>query len=56
MELSFALVYPDKSGANVVRQVARVHSQRQGPDDRKTLEEIRLQIGDCLSIAIHHLK
>jgi hypothetical protein len=51
-EIAFALVYPDKNGINVLRPVVKVASHMEGPDDRKTVEAIRLQPGDYLAVNI----
>eukprot|EP00955_Chlamydomonas_euryale_P023123 243841-Chlamydomonas_euryale.AAC.1 len=50
--LSFAFVYPDRTGRNVLRQVGLVHSTRPGNDDEKTLKALSFQIGDFLDVAI----
>lgn len=50
--LSFAFVYPDKRGRNVMRQVGLVHSTRPGEDDNKTLKALNFQTGDFLDVAI----
>mmetsp|Transcript_35996 Transcript_35996/g.90920 ORF Transcript_35996/g.90920 Transcript_35996/m.90920 type:complete len:174 (-) Transcript_35996:252-773(-) len=50
--LSFAFVYPDRSGRNVMRQVGMVHSSRVSDDDARTLKSLRFQTGDYLDVAI----
>eukprot|EP00887_Chlorella_sp_A99_P006996 scaffold2.g6996.t1 len=50
--LSFAFVYPDRRGRNVMRQVGQVHSTRFGEDDAKTLKQLSFQTGDFLDVAI----
>mmetsp|Transcript_6379 Transcript_6379/g.14166 ORF Transcript_6379/g.14166 Transcript_6379/m.14166 type:complete len:192 (-) Transcript_6379:895-1470(-) len=50
--LSFAFVYPDRRGRNVMRQVGLVHSTRLGDDDHKTLKSLSFQTGDFLDVAI----
>lgn len=50
--LEFALVYPDKKGRNVMRQVGVTNSTRPGPDDLKTLKSIQFQTGDYMDVAI----
>ncbi|KDD74001.1 Sin3 associated polypeptide p18 [Helicosporidium sp. ATCC 50920] len=50
--LSFALVYPDRQGENVMREIGQVHGSRRGPDDHKTLRGVNFQIGDYLDVAI----
>ncbi|MEW5305799.1 MAG: hypothetical protein WDW36_008317 [Sanguina aurantia] len=51
--LSFAFVYPDKRGHNVMRQVGRVHATRSDADDEKTLRQLNFQTGDYLDVAIY---
>lgn len=51
--LSFALVYPDRAGRNVMRQVGVVHSSRPGADDDAALRALKFQTGDLLSVAIY---
>ncbi|XP_043721551.1 histone deacetylase complex subunit SAP18-like [Telopea speciosissima] len=53
-KLSFAFVYPDKNGRNVVRPVGMTHSygNGRGQDDSKTLADLSFQIGDYLDVAI----
>ncbi|CAD7699811.1 unnamed protein product [Ostreobium quekettii] len=51
-KLSFAFVYPDRKGRNVMRQVGVTHSSRAGEDDNKTLKALNFQTGDFLDIAI----
>ncbi|KAI4377712.1 hypothetical protein MLD38_015297 [Melastoma candidum] len=53
-KLSFAFVYPDKTGRFVVREVGRTFSYGNGRrlDDAKTLAELSFQIGDYLDVAI----
>jgi len=51
--LSFAFVYPDKRGKNVVRQVGMTYSNRKSEDDRKTLHDLRFETGDFLDVAIY---
>ncbi|XP_042483905.1 histone deacetylase complex subunit SAP18 [Macadamia integrifolia] len=53
-KLSFAFVYPDKNGRNVVKPVGMTHSYGNGrrQDDSKTLAELFFQIGDYLDVAI----
>lgn len=52
--LSFAFIYPDRKGRNVMRQVGVTQSSpRQGlADDNKTLDELSFQTGDLLDVAI----
>lgn len=51
--LAFALVYPDRRGKNVMRQVGIVHNRLPGPDDNKTLKSLNFQTGDFLDVAIY---
>ncbi|KAJ4953852.1 hypothetical protein NE237_030684 [Protea cynaroides] len=53
-KLSFAFVYPDKNGRNVVRAVGMTQSYGNGrwQDDSKTLADLGFQIGDYLDVAI----
>mmetsp|Transcript_23946 Transcript_23946/g.26581 ORF Transcript_23946/g.26581 Transcript_23946/m.26581 type:complete len:132 (+) Transcript_23946:2-397(+) len=51
--LSFAFVYPDKTGRNVVRQVGETYSNRRSKDDRLTLGSLKFETGDFLDVAIH---
>jgi histone deacetylase complex subunit SAP18 len=51
-KLSFALIYPDKKGRNVMRTVGIVHSSREGEDDRKSLRSLNFQTGDFLDVGI----
>ncbi len=48
-KLSFAFVYPDVRGKNVMREVGQVWSSRKGDDDTKTLEQLRFEIGMFVS-------
>ncbi|GAQ83399.1 histone deacetylase complex subunit SAP18 [Klebsormidium nitens] len=50
--LSFAFVYPDRRGKNVLREVGRTLSLRQGEDDEKTLAGLGFQTGDFLDVAV----
>ncbi|CAM9359185.1 unnamed protein product, partial [Choristocarpus tenellus] len=50
--LSFAFVYPDSQGRNAVKEVASVGSARSGPDDNRTLRDLKFQTGDYLDLAI----
>lgn len=50
--LSFAFVYPDRRGKNVMKQVGLVHATRLSDDDNKTLHFLQFQTGDYLSVAI----
>ncbi|XP_038683110.1 histone deacetylase complex subunit SAP18-like isoform X1 [Tripterygium wilfordii] len=54
IRLSFALVYPDKNGRFVVREVGKTFSFGSGRrlDDTKALAELDFQIGDYLDVAI----
>ncbi|KAL3678698.1 hypothetical protein R1sor_021654 [Riccia sorocarpa] len=53
--LSFAFVYPDRRGRNVIRNVGMTHSNgnsRRGGDDGRSLAELSFQTGDFLDVAI----
>eukprot|EP00898_Chlorokybus_atmophyticus_P001037 jgi/Chlat1/1934/Chrsp153S02242 len=51
--LSFAFVYPDRRGRNVIRQVGYTSSiPRRGEDDNKMLQQLNFQTGDFLDVAI----
>jgi len=52
-KLSFAFVYPDRTGKNVVKPVGSTFTQRSGPDDRKTLHELKFESGDFLDVAMY---
>jgi len=51
--MSFAFIYPDRNGRNVMRQVGMVHSSRSSEDDLRTLRSLRFQTGDFLDVAIY---
>ncbi|KAG2428461.1 hypothetical protein HXX76_011580 [Chlamydomonas incerta] len=51
--MSFAFVYPDRKGRNVMRQVGVVHATRPGEDDIKTLRGLNFQTGDYLDVSIY---
>merc|ERR1712138_13252 len=50
--ISFALVYPDKRGEPVVRQIGRVMSSKRTDDDAKALRDHGFQVGDFLDVAV----
>ena len=53
--LSFALVYPDRTGKHVLRQVGQVVYGGEGEEDeagRRTLRELKLEIGDYIDVAV----
>eukprot|EP00245_Coleochaete_scutata_P009818 TRINITY_DN3327_c0_g1_i1.p1 TRINITY_DN3327_c0_g1~~TRINITY_DN3327_c0_g1_i1.p1 ORF type:complete len:160 (-),score=20.20 TRINITY_DN3327_c0_g1_i1:36-470(-) len=51
--LSFAFVYPDRRGRNVMRVVGKTTSGNpRGTDDSKSLAELMFQTGDFLDVAI----
>eukprot|EP00250_Pteridium_aquilinum_P009589 c18775_g1_i1 orf=60-626(-) len=56
--LSFALVYPDRRGRNIVRTVGTTSANgvRRGGDDHRTLSDISFQTGDFLDVAIVQLR
>eukprot|EP00271_Cylindrocystis_brebissonii_P002499 TRINITY_DN1315_c0_g1_i2.p2 TRINITY_DN1315_c0_g1~~TRINITY_DN1315_c0_g1_i2.p2 ORF type:complete len:162 (-),score=45.94 TRINITY_DN1315_c0_g1_i2:929-1414(-) len=52
--LSFAFIYPNRRGRNVIRKVGSTFSGgRKTPDDTKSLEELSFQTGDFLDVAIY---
>lgn len=58
-ELSFAFVYPDRTGTMVVKHVATISTssaeqQRGGRnrEDEKTLKDLKFEAGDHLSVAL----
>ena len=53
--IAFALVYPDKTGRHVLKEIGQV-SGRKGPQDadgEKSLASLRFETGDYMDIAIH---
>jgi len=44
--LSFAFVYPDTTGKNVVRQVGTTYSSKRTLEDKRTLQSMRFETGD----------
>ncbi|GJP39644.1 hypothetical protein CLOM_g23992 [Closterium sp. NIES-68] len=52
--LSFAFVYPNRQGRNVMKQAGITNSmtRRPTPDDNRTLQELGFQTGDFLDVAI----
>ena len=50
--ISFAIVYPDKRGVLVVKEVGSTHALRRGPYDEKNLTELHFQAGDFMDVAI----
>ncbi|KAI4356856.1 hypothetical protein L6164_000843 [Bauhinia variegata] len=51
-KLSFALVYPDKHGRFLVREVGKTLSYGTGKSDDLALAQLDFQIGDYLDVAI----
>lgn len=52
-KLSYALVYPDvRSQVYRMRDIGATISGQKGPDDLKTLGQVRLTVGDYMDIAI----
>eukprot|EP01086_Lenisia_limosa_P006271 TRINITY_DN24987_c0_g1_i1.p1 TRINITY_DN24987_c0_g1~~TRINITY_DN24987_c0_g1_i1.p1 ORF type:complete len:126 (+),score=26.78 TRINITY_DN24987_c0_g1_i1:34-411(+) len=51
--VSIALVYPDKTSKFTMREVGRIYCCKSGPDDKKTLQDLQLQPGDYLDVAIY---
>lgn len=54
-ELSFAIVYPDRQGTNVLKEVGRVRNRDIRPlaTELKTLQSLRFQTGDYLDVAVY---
>lgn len=50
--LSFSLVYPDRYGRYVIRQVGVVHALKPSEDDLKTLKGLKFQTGDFMDVAL----
>eukprot|EP00823_Brevimastigomonas_motovehiculus_P009395 TRINITY_DN9058_c0_g1_i1.p1 TRINITY_DN9058_c0_g1~~TRINITY_DN9058_c0_g1_i1.p1 ORF type:complete len:138 (+),score=9.89 TRINITY_DN9058_c0_g1_i1:36-416(+) len=51
-KFSFAFVYPDKRGKNVLKTVGYTFSNRTSPDDNRTLASLKFETGDFLDVAI----
>ena len=51
-QLSFAIVYPDKRGTLVLKEVGIIHSLRKGEHDDKNLAGLHFQTGDFLDVAV----
>eukprot|EP00933_Yihiella_yeosuensis_P015652 TRINITY_DN13587_c0_g2_i1.p1 TRINITY_DN13587_c0_g2~~TRINITY_DN13587_c0_g2_i1.p1 ORF type:complete len:193 (+),score=40.70 TRINITY_DN13587_c0_g2_i1:77-655(+) len=51
--LSFRLVYPDKTGKNVMTDLGAVTAMRRGPDDDRPLSSSKFQTGDLVDLAIY---
>jgi len=54
--VKYSFVYPDKRGRNVMKEVGSVDSQREGRDDRKTLDALHFQIGDFVAAEVMERK
>jgi len=55
--LSFSIIYPDKTGRFVMKEVGEcLATPRKGldRDDNKTLDELHFEIGDFIDVAILH--
>lgn len=50
--LGFSLAYPDKRGRYLLREVGMTFNGRRGPDEAKTLDGARFDIGDYLTCEI----
>eukprot|EP01026_Neomeris_dumetosa_P045129 TRINITY_DN3822_c0_g1_i2.p3 TRINITY_DN3822_c0_g1~~TRINITY_DN3822_c0_g1_i2.p3 ORF type:complete len:138 (+),score=19.37 TRINITY_DN3822_c0_g1_i2:260-673(+) len=48
----FSVVYPDRRGKMIMKDIGEVHCERKGEDDSKTLKELNFQTGDFLDVAI----
>lgn len=58
-ELSFALVYPDRKGRMVVKEVGKVSHQQtmlNNNDSEKTLKDLKFEIGDFLDVSINPIR
>lgn len=49
---NFALVFPDKRGVYHFKEVGTTSVAHTGPDDRVTLQGVRLEIGDYIDVAV----
>merc|ERR1719188_2533604 len=49
-KLHFRLIYPDKSGKNVMTELGQVTTSKRGPDDYKPLSASNFQTGDLLDL------
>ena len=57
--LSFAFVYPDRRGRNVIRVVGKIDASpghNVGDDDEKTLASLSFETGDFLSVCVLNQK
>eukprot|EP01098_Paradermamoeba_levis_P010143 TRINITY_DN4246_c0_g1_i1.p1 TRINITY_DN4246_c0_g1~~TRINITY_DN4246_c0_g1_i1.p1 ORF type:complete len:217 (+),score=71.99 TRINITY_DN4246_c0_g1_i1:102-752(+) len=52
VRLLFALVFPDKRGKAVIKEVGQVISTKKGEDDQKSLHDLHFEVGDYLDVAI----
>ena len=50
--LGFSLAYPDKRGRYLLREVGMTFNGRRSPDETKTLDSARFDIGDYLTVEI----
>lgn len=48
----FAVVFPDMRGGFRMREIGVTSSGQKGPDDNKTLAQLKFQIGDYMDINI----
>jgi len=49
---NFALAFPDRKGLFHFKEVGTTSVAHTGPDDRLTLQSVRLEIGDFMDVAI----
>ena len=49
---SLSRVFMDRHGVFDIKEVARVHSTSEGPDDHRVLGEIGFEVGDFLDVAL----
>lgn len=50
--LGFSFAYPDKRGRYLLREVGMTFNGRRHPDENKTLDSARFEIGDYLTVEI----
>jgi histone deacetylase complex subunit SAP18 len=50
-KLTFSLVYPDKRGKNVMKEIGVLDAHKSGRDDHRTLDDLHFQLGDLIAIS-----
>ncbi len=50
--IAFLLVYPDKRGRQLIREIGSTLNSRRTPDEARTLDSVRFEIGDYLCVEI----